>query len=248
MKWLFASAALALLCTAMAPAASADEVRDRLEALAARGNGEAAYHLAMIYHLGLNGVTRDPRRALELFRASAAAGDPLGAYKLGCYYAGQGEGLVEPDPELALRYKLIAAEAGYALGQSDVARIYYDRGDQERALRWLNAAARQGGVDALAALAAYFSGEIPGVTARPDRVRQHAFTMLAIRRLSESGGPPVDPAEMEAELRRQIPTTPAELAEAQALIAGWRFEPSPVTLRAAQGHQAAEALARRSGS
>ena len=98
-----------------APAAAVpSELQTRLESLAQRGSAEASYHLGMIYHLGLEGEARDYRRALGHFRRAAEGGDPLGAYKLGCYYAGQGDGVIPADAEQALRYKLVAAEPAMA--------------------------------------------------------------------------------------------------------------------------------------
>src|SRR3546814_8206416 len=73
----------------------------KLASLAAEGNGEAAYHLGMAYHLGANGVEKDPQKAFELFTQSAETGDPLGAYMLGSYYEGEGGEAVETNPELA---------------------------------------------------------------------------------------------------------------------------------------------------
>ena len=83
-------------------------------ALANKGDAEAQYHVGMMYNNGI-GTQQDTKQAFEWFQKSASADDPLGAYKLGCYYAGQGAGVVEADPNEALKYKLIAAKAGYSL-------------------------------------------------------------------------------------------------------------------------------------
>ncbi len=80
----------------------------------------------MLFNNGI-GVAQDNRRAFALFQAAAEAGDPLAAYKVGCYHAGQFPGVVPQDEEQALRYKLVAAEAGYSLAQVDVANIYMRR-------------------------------------------------------------------------------------------------------------------------
>src|SRR6187455_3683389 len=73
-------------------------------ALANKGNAEAQYHVGMMYNNGI-GTQRDLKQAFEWFQKSAASNDPLGAYKLGCYYAGQGEGVVAADENEALKYK-----------------------------------------------------------------------------------------------------------------------------------------------
>ena len=99
------------LFIAMAPASAANpSLAPKLTALSDAGSGEAAYHLGMIYHIGAAGVAKDARRAFALFKLSAERGDPMGAYKYGCYFAGQGEGIVGSDPKLAMRYKVIAAD------------------------------------------------------------------------------------------------------------------------------------------
>src|SRR4029453_16539446 len=89
-------------------------------ALANKGDAEAQYHVGMMDNNGI-GTQRDLRQAFELFQKATASNDPLGAYKLGCYYDGQGDGIVTTDTNEALKYKLIAANAGYALAQHDVA-------------------------------------------------------------------------------------------------------------------------------
>ena len=230
-------AALAL-CTAPA-AAAAPDLRPALEALSAKGNGEAAYHLGMIHHLGLNGTPKDARKAFELFQLAAERGDPLGAYKLGCYYDGQGEGIVESDPDLALRYKLVAAEAGYALAQHDVARLYIARKEISETLRWLEAAARQGHAESLAALSAAYMGQVPSTPIEPDAVKGYGYMLLFIRTLPSEASLPA-----ETDLRRQYPggISDEDADAALAMVSGWTFAPTPLTLKARNGQQAAQRL------
>ena len=238
-------AALALICVAAPARAQQSALPARLEALVSQGNAEAAYHLGMLYHLGLEGVAVDHRRALDLFRRSAEGGDPLGAYKLGCYYAGQGGDALAPDEALALRYKLIAAEAGYLLAQADVAAIYSHRGDRDQALRWYEAAARQG--DWTALFMAFFQ-VMPG-SQHPDRARAWLYFGVMERALAHP--PPDLPADEMRELRdaraqmRQLVETglsAADRAEGERLLAAWRVERSPVTLRNDRGLNAARRL------
>jgi TPR repeat protein len=92
-------------------AQAASDLIPALERLAAQDNAEAIYHLGMAYQTGA-GVSEKPAKALEAFRRAAALGDVLASYKLGCFYDGQGGNLVQGDPEIALRHKLVAAEAG----------------------------------------------------------------------------------------------------------------------------------------
>lgn len=230
-------AAIALLLGAAQPASrDAATLPAQLEALAGQNNAEALYHLGMIYHLGLEGVVRDPRRALAYFRRSAEGGDPLGAYKLGCYYAGQGGDVLAPDAALALRYKLVAAEAGYLLAQMEVAQIHSARGDRDGALHWFDAAARQG--DWTALFMAFF--QVMPESPHPDRPRAWLYFEAMNRTLAQIPASEVPAEEARAmqealaEMRRTVEAglTQAERAEGARLLSQWRVERSPLTLRA----------------
>lgn len=228
---------LALLTACSAASAQPAQLQTRIEALAAAGNAEAAYHLGMFHHLGVNGISKNPRKAFQLFEAAAAGGDPLGAYKLGCYYDGQGEGVVADDPALALRYKLVAAEAGYALAQHDVALLFYKRGDAASALRWLKAAADQGDAGSLMAFASVNNGA-EGVAKNP--VATFAYFTLALRRrgVPSSAEQTAWLAEFESRM------SASAVAEAAKIIAAWSPRPTPLTLKALSGDAAAQALVR----
>ena len=117
-----------------------------LQTLADEGEAEASYHLGMMRLLGIGGP-KDAKAAFDLFRNAAEKGDPLGAYKLGDFYARADNGVVTPDRAEALRLKTIAAEAGYALAQHDVARLHFEAGETDLALEWLTRAAQQGQAD-----------------------------------------------------------------------------------------------------
>ncbi|MGC0390473.1 MULTISPECIES: SEL1-like repeat protein [Bradyrhizobium] len=76
--------ALAFSCLLLfAMPASADDARtfDAMVALANRGDAEAQYHVGMMHNNGI-GTQQDRSQALGWFQKSAAANDPLGAYKL----------------------------------------------------------------------------------------------------------------------------------------------------------------------
>lgn len=204
----------------------------KLERLAISGNAEAMYHVGMAYHMGL-GVERDYAKALDAFRRSAAAGNPLGAYKLGCYYDGQGGGVLAADPALALRHKLVAAKAGYALAQQDVAAHYGRGGQTDQALVWLERSATQGQPEALLALSRLHQGA-PGIA--PDPVRSAAYLRLLF---AERG--------TEEERRKLFGAAEAKLTTAQratvlAQVRNFRIAPTPLTIKANSGQRAAEAL------
>lgn len=231
MKRAFLIAGLAALLGAAAPVDRA-LLAGQLAALAEKGNAEAAYHLGMMKHLGIGGP-KDEKAAFELFRTAAEAGDPLGAYKLGCYYAGQGEREVAPDPAQAIKFKLVAAEAGYALAQYDVARQYFDAGDKDLALEWLLRSAQQGFPDALRALASLYNSEaIP-----KDPARTYAYFSLYLARLAA-------PGEKQKAFLADFAGRMSEEDKARGdrILADWHAEASPLTAKALSGLRAAEAL------
>jgi TPR repeat protein len=235
----FTRAAILALALAVTPAlahASTSQLDQRLTQLSNQGSGEAAYHLGMMYHLGLDGVPKDQRKAFELFKVAAERGDPLGAYKYGCYFDGQGQGIVARDPKLAVKYKLIAAEAGYALAQEDVARHMIAARDKDSALRCLEAAAAQGSAMALMALGSLYSGVMPPGAAPfevpTDVVKGWAYLLLSVR----------DIPEMNQAYQADLKKLP-ELQQRQisAFAASWRARPSALT--ASRGLERAYTLA-----
>ena len=58
-------------------------------ALAEKGDPEAQYHVGMFYNNGI-GTAQDTKQAFRVVPEIRNRHDPLGAYKLGCYYDGQG--------------------------------------------------------------------------------------------------------------------------------------------------------------
>lgn len=229
----FAAAAIATSCLGQP-----SNLASRLEALANRGNAEARYHLAMLYNNGI-GVGQDNRRAFALFRSAAAAGDPLAAYKVGCYYANEFPGVVPPDAEQALRYKLIAAEAGYALAQLDVANRYTAREDYARALPWYEAAARQGESQVYNLSVFYTDGL--GVARSPAR----AYAYFRLAHLVGRGS--ISPGAQESLQEMRATMTENERADADRLGENWVPERTPLTRQAFEGQSRAEALVRSQG-
>ncbi len=237
MKFVIGRAIAFALLLAPAPLLAAGQpLTQKLATLSDAGSGEASYYLGMIYHLGMEGVAKDTHKALTLFKQSAERNDPLGAYKYGCYFDGQGEGVVEPDPKLALRYKLIAAEAGYALAQEDVAAHLFAEGDKMGSLRWLERAAVQGSPTALMTLGGLYAGMAPpgAPPVARDFGRGYAYFLMAARNSSE----------MKAALQPELAKlTPAERKRAIELEANWQPNPTALTLKVFQGFEPAERLA-----
>ena len=97
-----------------------------VQKLAQQGNPEAQYHLGMMYNNGL-GIKQDPQKAFDWFSKAANSGEPLAAYKIGCYFAGQFKGVVEVDLAKSLQSKLIAANEGYSFAQCDVGNTFFQK-------------------------------------------------------------------------------------------------------------------------
>ncbi|HEX8533744.1 MAG TPA: tetratricopeptide repeat protein [Allosphingosinicella sp.] len=226
------------LCLASCAQAQSTELAQKLEKAAQSGDPEASYHLGMIYNNGI-GVTQDAKRAFAHFSRAAEAGDPLGAYKVGCYYAGQFEGVVKADEEQALRHKLKAAEAGYKLAQVDVAIIYARREDNRSALKWFEAAAKQGDAQSLYNLSVFYRD---GLGTAPSRPKTHAFFRLAhiAARGNVGEGAQKQLDEIAAAMSAE------ERAEAERIAATWITGPTPLTQLAAAGLDRAQVVAAKS--
>jgi hypothetical protein len=200
-------------------------------ALADKGNAEAQYHVGMMHNNGI-GTKQNPKQAFEWFQKSAASSDPLGAYKLGCYYAGQFAGVVTPDSNEALKYKLVAAQAGYALAQHDVANHYARQGNPEEALRWWKAAGDQGYPNALFSLSMAYSA---GKGMPRDLTLSYAYFKLS------KVAPRTNVNEMAGMLSKP------ELEKAEKLVSEFNPQPTALTLKARRGVSAAEELLKSAG-
>lgn len=225
-----------LLAMTVSPARAWDkDSLAQLQPLAERGNAEAQYHVGMLYSLGIGGAGKDTKRAFEWFQKSTAGNDPLGAYKLGCFYAGQHAGVVAVDADRALTYKLIAAKAGYALAQIDVAVAYYRRNEFAEAVKWLQLAADQGYPQAAMNLSTlYFEGK--GV--EKDLVKAYAWLKhgyaVTGQKINARGQEVLD------KIARDM--TPADIVAADKLASGWRARPTELTVAARTPKPRVEAL------
>ncbi len=208
-----------------------------LERIAAAGNAEALYHLGMSYQTGA-GVTQDKARALDAFRRGAEKGDPLAAYKLATYYNGQGEGLVKPDPAQALRWNLVAAEAGYALAQQDAAALLAQRGDIPAAIGWLEKAVAQGWPEAMLAYASLYNptGKQAAAGVPRDPVKAAAWYRLFTQTVD------ADQRQLDWLAAFEKKLTPAQRAQAAAIVAAFKPAPTPMTIKGLSGSRAAAEL------
>jgi uncharacterized protein len=221
-----------LLFFSMPASADDADLFNAMLALANKGDAEAQYHVGMMHNNGI-GTQQDPARAFEWFQKSTAANDPLGAYKLGCYYAGQFAGVVKTDPNEALKYKLVSAKAGYSLAQHDVALLYASQGNMEEAVKWMKMAADQGYDAALYKMSrVYYDGK--GVP--KDLSLAFAYFKLGLI-MSQS--------ELNADAKAVLDgmsakMSDAEIEKAQKMVSEWTPEPTALTIKAKSGLAAAE--------
>ena len=225
-------AAAALMAAAGCGSAQNTTLIPSLERLAKTGNAEAIYHLGMAYQTG-SGVTEDHAKALENFRKAAALGDPLGSYKLGCYYDGQGVGLIKYDSALALKYKLVAAKAGYALAQQDVGVLYAQNGDVTAGLAWLEKSAAQGWSGGLMTLASVYNGAA-GV--KRDAGKTAAYFKLFLVRSEPNDKQTAWLKDFQEHL------SPNDQKRAGEIVRSYHPVPTELTLKALSGQRAAQAL------
>ncbi|MDN3645256.1 tetratricopeptide repeat protein [Pontixanthobacter aestiaquae] len=216
---------------ANAPLEARESQLIQLEKLAEQDNAEATYHLGMM-HLTGTGVDLDRQRAVGYFEKATELGDPLAAYKLGCFYDGQYQ-LFAVDLELALKYKMVAADAGYASAQQDVAGLLARNGAIDEALVWLERAAAQGTAGALQTYASVHNGAL-GV--EKDPVKTAAYFDLYLRRIKAT-------SEQRKWLERfKEGLTEVQVENVERLILEYVPKPTPLTRKALSGQRAVDAL------
>jgi TPR repeat protein len=118
------------------------------------GDLQANFLLAIMYENGEGGLPRDPRGAVEMLAASAAAGDPYAQVELGnCYY--NGVGVAQNHGSAALWY-FKAAQTGLSDPQEFLGYMYETGdgivADQNLATQWYRQAAIHGNVRAMTEL------------------------------------------------------------------------------------------------
>jgi len=141
------------LCRAPLNSSNA-EWRQRLQKHVDHGHAEAQVHLGEVYHHGLMGLKKSVKRALQLYRLSAAQGHAHAMHILGyCYRMGDG---VKIDFKAAAAWYRGAADQGHQIGQYSLGGMFYEgKGVAqclEEAVRLYRLSASQGHADALFAL------------------------------------------------------------------------------------------------
>ncbi len=123
-----------------------DPYVQQLQELAAQGDGESQFALALLHEYGEQGVARDPEQALSWFLQAGKAGIPAACLYLGIKYE-NGSG-VSRDLEAAARWYCCAAKKGWAMAQFLLAELYRKgkgvREDKTLALAWYGLAEEQG--------------------------------------------------------------------------------------------------------
>lgn len=198
-----------------------------LTQIAEAGNPEAQYHLGMLYNNGI-GTEKDLAKAFYWFEKAATAGDPLGHYKVGCYYSGQGEGVVTLDETMALKHKLIAAEKGYGLAQFDVALIYYHNKDISKAISWWEKSANQDHPDSVQAL---FSLYYSGIDIPKDATKAYGYLKIIEKNIGEENKAKIQP-QLD-KLRNEL--SPTQVKGAESFANNWSPQKTDLTIKALGG-------------
>lgn len=238
----FITLLMALLLASITPAQAIDQTTlEQVMVPANRGNAEAQYHVGMLYNNGIGGASKDPKLAFDWFLKSASGKDPLGAYKLGCYYAGQFPDAAPLNPQQALDFKLLSAEAGYALAQHDVAVTYHQKADDVQAGKWLKLAAQQGFASSAYNLSNWYND---GKVEARDLAMAYAWfkisQLLSRGKLTDTAQAGLDQvaAQMSSE----------QVQAAEKFVSDWRPTPTALTLAARNAPERIEALLKTASS
>lgn len=123
-----------------------DPYVQQLRELAAQGDGESRFALALLYEHGEQGMKRDPQQAFSLFLQAGQAGIPAACLYLGIKYE-NGSGVTR-DLARAGHWYCCAARDGWAMAQFFLAGLYEQgkgvKQDKSLALAWYGLAEEQG--------------------------------------------------------------------------------------------------------
>jgi TPR repeat protein len=193
--------------------------------LANTGNALAQYNLGMMYNNGV-GTPKDQAKAFDLFLKATKGGDPLGAFKLACYYEGQAPKAVKSDDVLSFKYYLVAAEAGYSLAQFSIAQKYGAQENIDKALFWFKKSASQGYDDAMSHLFVLYSDPKYGVEnkALAYKYLRQALVVADTKHHGEIN-------KLLKKYTKYLTTTEIEELNAEQ----YQPQPTPVTLRVKRG-------------
>lgn len=233
-----------------AKAAQAPSLFTQTVALANQNNAQAQYHLGMLLNNGMGGANKDPAQAFSWFQKAASNGDVLAQYKVGCYYAGQfaTETSIAVDHELAMKFKLMAANGDYALAQYDVALMYLKQKDWKQTAYWSKRAADQGELMAILFYASLVSNPL---FEQYDPLTAWVYGKIAstMRHLDLQSGQSQTATNLQADKKLQAfldkldaNFTPEQRETAQRKTTEWQAQPSAITVEAKRGIEALKVL------
>jgi TPR repeat protein len=138
-----------------------------LRAQVARGEAAAQVELGHKYEWGLDGLAKDQREAVRLYKLAADQGNAQGQSNLGFFYSFGRGGLPKDERKAARLYKL-AADQRNAWGQNNLGSLYR-RGagglpeDEREAARLFKLAADQGNALGQGNLGLFYEGGMGGL-------------------------------------------------------------------------------------
>jgi TPR repeat protein len=191
--------------------------------------GEAEFYLGEMYVRGL-GVTKDSKRAVELYRQAASKGLPDAETQLGVMYS-VGSGVPLDLPQ-ALGWFQKASIQGYGPAQSFLGTAYLQgqgtNVDVDAAVKWLTAAAEREVPSGQYVLASLY---LRGIGVRKDWSQALAWLKICASNASNADTPESDDvfrglAGKKAEVLAAS-MTPAQIAKTEELIR--QFHPLPVS-------------------
>ena len=224
MKTLFAALALAALMSSTALAAETlSPYAATLKERASKGDMNAAYNLALCFHLGKDCGQNDVEAAKWL-RIAADKGDVQAINNLGAFYH-EGMGVKQDDNQALLWYRAGAAhgsaEAEYNIG-TFYANGYGVKQDPAMAEKWYLRAAQQGLVEAQMDLAhAYMQG------ATPDDYAKAYFWVAVAAKQDE------DAAKFRDRIGKTL--SAEQFEEQQKKVQEWHAVTEPVTYDVKRG-------------
>ena len=121
-----------------------------VKSAALKGNANAQYRMAIMFHHGKNGVKTDLSEAVRFYMLAAGSGHVKAQVNVGLLYE-RGEGVDQSDA-IAVRYFTRASEGGDAKAMYNLGMCYKNgRGvaqDNEEAVRWFTESAEKGNTNA----------------------------------------------------------------------------------------------------
>ena len=113
-----------------------------LEKSADNGNYPAEFDLGVLYNDGKGGLVQDKAQACKLFEKAADQGHTMAMHNTGyCYQSGVG---AKKDLDKAIHYYSKATEAGSVRSGHNLAMVYGELGEADKAYFWLRMAQSSG--------------------------------------------------------------------------------------------------------